>query len=52
MVPLGAEWCDDKQLKERGVFEGQTFRLGWCEEKVGENREDVTRRFGININDS
>jgi len=31
IIPLGAEWCDDKQLKGRGVFEGRTFTLGWRE---------------------
>jgi hypothetical protein len=40
MVPLGAEWCDDRQLKERGVFEGRTFTLGWWEEKGRENGEN------------
>ena len=40
MVPLGAEWCDDTQLKERGVFEGRTFTPGWWEEKGRENGEN------------
>jgi len=39
IIPLGAEWCDDNQLKGRGVFEGRTFTLGWWEGSWGENLE-------------
>jgi hypothetical protein len=29
MIPKGAEWWTDKERKERGLFEGWTFSLGW-----------------------
>ncbi|KAJ5621127.1 hypothetical protein N7510_005111 [Penicillium lagena] len=28
-LPSEAEWCDDNELKRRGVFEGRTFSMGW-----------------------
>lgn len=29
IIPEGAEWCDDKELKKRGIFQGRTFTMGW-----------------------
>ncbi|KAM5476978.1 hypothetical protein MauCBS54593_000249 [Microsporum audouinii] len=29
IIPPGSEWCNDEQLKQRGVFQGRTFTLGW-----------------------
>ncbi|KAJ5831711.1 hypothetical protein N7474_000022 [Penicillium riverlandense] len=28
-IPTEAEWCDDDELKRRGVFEGRKFSMGW-----------------------
>lgn len=42
VIPRGSEWCDDKELERRGVFEGWLFSLGWWKETEG-------RRFGIGI---
>ncbi|CAL5871534.1 uncharacterized protein PFLUO_LOCUS5787 [Penicillium psychrofluorescens] len=28
-IPTEAEWCDDDELKRRGVFDGWTFSMGW-----------------------
>ncbi|EFR01280.1 hypothetical protein MGYG_04285 [Nannizzia gypsea CBS 118893] len=33
MIPPGSEWCNDEQLKERGVFHEQTFTLKWWDVK-------------------
>jgi hypothetical protein len=27
IIPRGSEWCDNKELKAKGVFEGITFTL-------------------------
>jgi hypothetical protein len=29
LIPEGSEWCNDNDLKSRGVFAGQTFTMGW-----------------------
>lgn len=35
VVPEGAEWMSDDDLREAGVFEGYLFSLGWWEAKDG-----------------
>lgn len=45
MIPLGSEWCNDRQLKQQGVFQGRTFTLGWWETAGGDDNNN-------NINDS
>lgn len=42
VVPEGAEWMSDKELKKAGVFEGYLFSLGWW---AGDGR----RRFGVDM---
>lgn len=59
VVPEGAEWMTDKQLKKAGVFDGYLFSLGWWQDwqqqpyehgKRGGSSEKPTRgRFGIDI---
>lgn len=56
VIPNGAEWCDDKELKDRGVFEGLLFSMGWWDGKnkegtVGGDTEEgaARRRFGIDV---
>ena len=44
IIPDGAEWCDDEELRRRGVFEGYLFSMGWWADKHGERR-----RFGIDV---
>jgi uncharacterized protein DUF3433 len=46
VAPAGSEWCDDKTLRQRGVFEGYMFSLGMWE--VGM----PFRIFGVNIGDA
>jgi hypothetical protein len=46
VAPAGSEWCDDKTLRQRGVFEGFLFSLGMWE--VGM----PFRIFGVNIGDA
>ena len=46
MIPSGSEWCNDRQLKQRGVFQGRTFTLGWWD--VEESNDSDNN----NINDS
>ncbi|KAL5360844.1 hypothetical protein BJX96DRAFT_184846 [Aspergillus floccosus] len=29
VIPKGAEWCGDEELKRRGAFEGRKFTMGW-----------------------
>ncbi|KAL5356036.1 hypothetical protein BJX96DRAFT_171228 [Aspergillus floccosus] len=42
MIPPGSEWCNDQQLKQRGVFQGRTFTLGWWET---EESDDYTNNL-------
>ena len=44
IIPPGSEWCSDKELLKRGVFEGWLFSLGWWDGKEGKGR-----RFGIDV---
>ena len=44
-IPKGSEWCSDKELRERGVFEGHSFTLGWWDSDGNEGH----KRFGIDI---
>lgn len=44
LIPSGAEWCKDSELRRRGVFEGYLFSMGWWG-KAG----SPERRFGIDI---
>ncbi|KAK0663042.1 hypothetical protein DIS24_g1526 [Lasiodiplodia hormozganensis] len=52
-IPRGAEWMSDKQLKERGVFEGKVYSMGWWGGSVGDSDGSISssggRRFGIDI---
>lgn len=43
-IPEGAEWWDKKTTRERGLFEGRVYRLGWWEggEKVGDGRDGLS----------
>ena len=41
MIPEGAEWLNDRQLAERGVFDGYVFGLDWWDTGHG------GKRFGI-----
>lgn len=45
MILPGSEWCSDKQLLQRGVFQGRTFSLRWWpvkeEDKGGRISEEV-----------
>lgn len=43
-IPKGSEWCSDAQLKDRDVFQGYCFSLGWWKGTEGEKG-----RFGIDI---
>ncbi|KAI5270277.1 hypothetical protein E4T47_06354 [Aureobasidium subglaciale] len=42
VIPEGAEWLEDRELRRMGVFEGLRFYLGWQKEK-----EDEDRKFAI-----
>ncbi|KAF2496882.1 hypothetical protein BU16DRAFT_607587 [Lophium mytilinum] len=44
-IPRGAEWCDDKQLRENGVLEGVLLSMGWWDDA----RQRGRRRFGVGI---
>lgn len=44
MIPQGAEWCNDKELKRAGIFDGMVLRLGWWGEE-----ETGNVRYGIDI---
>ena len=35
VIPEGAEWMSDRELKEAGVFEDWFFSLGWYGERAG-----------------
>ena len=45
-IPEGSEWCTDTELKQRGVFEGYTFSLGWW------SRDNGRKIFGIDVGTS
>lgn len=47
VIPSGSEWCSDKELRERGVFDGSLFSMGW---RGGANGEK--RWFGIDVGKS
>lgn len=58
VVPQGAEWMTDQQLREKGVFDGYLFSLGWWEERESESERDLDpggvvgrgrRRFGVDV---
>ena len=42
--PWQAEWCGDKELHRRCVFDGCLFSTGWWADKHGERR-----RFGMDV---
>jgi Protein of unknown function (DUF3433) len=44
LIPDGAEWMSDKELKQRNVWQGWLFSLGWWDWRWGERR-----RYGIDI---
>jgi len=63
IIPKGAEWMKEENWKQKGIFEGWLFSLGYWEERVvkdknarsgGVEREDgedteVRKRFGIDV---
>jgi hypothetical protein len=44
LIPDGAEWMSDKELKQHNVWQGWLFSLGWWDWRWGEKR-----RYGIDI---
>lgn len=47
LIPAGAEWLTDEELKEHKVWNGWTFSMGWWEWKYGEQS-----RFGIDVGEA
>ena len=47
LMPEGAEWCSDDELKRRRVFEGLGLRLGWW--KGRDVRDGERGRYGIDV---
>lgn len=53
VIPVGSEWCNDWQLKRRGVFEGRAFTMGWWESKRdGHGDEVAEKRFAIDVSNT
>ena len=46
VVPKGSEWMSDKELEKKGIFQEETFGLGWWE---GGEEGKRGRRFEIGI---
>ncbi|KAF2137462.1 uncharacterized protein K452DRAFT_235787 [Aplosporella prunicola CBS 121167] len=44
VIPRGSEWCTDKEMEQKGIFQSYLFSLGWWGEKG-----TPERRFGIDI---
>jgi hypothetical protein len=42
IIPQGAEWRDDEELRKAGVFESYLFGLGWWDTREG-------KRFGVDV---
>lgn len=51
VIPEGAEWKSDRQLKREGVFGGLVFRMGWlgANEDVQGEEGEKKRVFGIDV---
>lgn len=48
VIPPGSEWCDNAELRKRGVFDSHLFSLGWWGTKGGD-RGHVGPRWGIDV---
>ncbi|KAK1142304.1 hypothetical protein N8T08_008049 [Aspergillus melleus] len=50
VIPRGSEWCDDKELKRRRIFENLTFSMKWWpgqkEPPTPDDEGDETRSNG------
>jgi len=44
VIPPGSEWCNDKELKKKGVFAGYIYSMGWWGQKGSPER-----RYGIDV---
>jgi hypothetical protein len=44
LIPPGALWMSDRELKGNGIWQGWLFNLGWWDWKWGEKR-----RWGIDV---
>lgn len=57
VIPLGAEWCSDRELRDRGMLQGLWFSMGWWRQKdteteIGDDSSAETKemdRFGIDV---
>lgn len=52
VIPAGAEWKSQRELRRDGVFEGLVFRMGWLgdnEGSTGEEGEKGRGVFGIDV---
>lgn len=49
IVPEGAEWMSDEELRKAGVFEGYLFSLGWWNDRTPGGTSNGKKRFGIDI---
>lgn len=44
LIPPGSEWCDDRELKRNGLFDGYLFSMGWRGKA-----ESPERKFGVDV---
>ncbi|KAE8360253.1 hypothetical protein BDV27DRAFT_161825 [Aspergillus caelatus] len=42
LIPPGSEWCDDRELKKRGIFDDNVYSMRWW-------AHDEGKRYGIDI---
>jgi hypothetical protein len=47
VLPKGAQWCNDTELKAQKVWDGVLFRLGWWNSDGQSEREELGGYFKI-----
>ncbi|KAH8668647.1 hypothetical protein BX600DRAFT_496688 [Xylariales sp. PMI_506] len=48
ILPEGAQWWSDEEIKQRGLWRGWSFKLGWWNwEWLGVDGPHVGRRYGL-----
>lgn len=47
LIPKGSEWLSDRELKRRGIWAGEQFRMGWWNDDADEFGPTYKGRHGM-----
>lgn len=52
LIPVGSEWISDNEMKRRGLFKGERFRMGWWTDENRPQNQDHDQNASGNVVDT